>query len=77
MVTSTNTYGFSSSSGDNTFTALAPITLTITSPLEGETIIGHIISAIWMGQIIPCLLFDKQKIIVKIEVFLDLLEEVI
>jgi len=28
----------SSSSGDNTFTTLSPITLTITSPLDGDTI---------------------------------------
>jgi hypothetical protein len=37
-VTSTNTYGFSSSSDDNTFTTMGPITLTITSPLENDTI---------------------------------------
>ncbi|PKL52235.1 MAG: hypothetical protein CVV37_02295 [Nitrospira bacterium HGW-Nitrospira-1] len=40
-VTSTNSYGFSSSSGDNTFTTASPpssITLTITSPSNGETI---------------------------------------
>ncbi len=38
MVTSKNEYGFASSSGDNTFTTLSPITLTITSPLDSETI---------------------------------------
>ncbi|HDZ61601.1 MAG TPA: hypothetical protein ENH40_00445, partial [Nitrospirae bacterium] len=38
MVTSTNEYGFASSSGDNIFTTLSPITLTITSPLNGSTI---------------------------------------
>ncbi|MFA4829001.1 MAG: DUF1566 domain-containing protein [Thermodesulfovibrionales bacterium] len=40
-VTSTNSYGFSTTSGDNTFTTSSPpssITLTITSPLNGETI---------------------------------------
>jgi hypothetical protein len=40
-ITSTNSYGFSTTSGDNTFTTLSPpssITLTITSPSNGETI---------------------------------------
>ena len=37
-ITSTNSYGFSSSSGDETFTTLSPITVTITSPLDNDTI---------------------------------------
>ncbi len=37
-ITSKNSYGFSSSSGDNTFTTPSPITITVTSPLDGETI---------------------------------------
>src|SRR3972149_523111 len=40
-ITSTNTYGRTSSSGDNTFTTSSqpsPITLNITSPLNGDTI---------------------------------------
>ena len=38
IVTSTSSYGFSSSSGDNTFTTLSPITITITSPLDSDTV---------------------------------------
>ncbi|GBD97125.1 MAG TPA: hypothetical protein ENG83_12440 [Nitrospirae bacterium] len=37
-IKSTNSYGFSSSSGDETFTTLSPITVTITSPLDNDTI---------------------------------------
>jgi parallel beta-helix repeat protein len=37
-VTSTNSYGLSSSSADDTFTTPSPITLTITSPLNNDTI---------------------------------------
>jgi PKD repeat protein len=37
-VTSKNGYGLSSFSGDNTFTTLSPLTITITSPSDGETI---------------------------------------
>jgi beta propeller repeat protein len=38
MVTSTNGYGLTSFSGDNTFTTTGPITITVTSPLDNATI---------------------------------------
>ncbi|MBI5213916.1 MAG: carboxypeptidase regulatory-like domain-containing protein, partial [Nitrospirae bacterium] len=39
-VTSKNSYGFPSSSGDNTFTTISPIQITIISPTDGSTIYG-------------------------------------
>ena len=40
-ITSTNSYGFSTSSVDNTFNTVGPITIVITTPLDNSTVMRH------------------------------------